>query len=413
MAIFRFKVIDRDGAIIRGVTHFPFNSQAAAVGYFERKDQVVVSVQRLPLILDGFYKVYFRQLSRRISGEDVSEFLRTLAVMLKSGVPLIDAMADATEYQQNPAMKHVAEDIHMSLESGLSLSNAVERHQGVFPPSVLYLIRMGEDAGLLDRTLLDAATHLQRVSRIGVDVKKALIYPVFALAATLFAVIFWLKYTVPSLQGLYKQMQVQLPDATQLVLNISRSIENYWLIYILAPPLLVTLFRYMLKRHYRLRFRFHQLLLKIPVVKHLVEYSNMAFIFEYFSLLLHAGVDIYRTLGVIAEALNNEVYRDAIQQLQKDVTRGEGVARAILRQKLFPRFVSRMIKTGESSGTMDDQMQYIAGEYRTRLSDVIDRLKTLVEPLSVILVGGLMLVIIGALFFPIYQLIGSLGVNRM
>ena len=111
--------------------------------------------------------------------------------------------------------------------------------------------------------------------------------------------------------------------------------------------------------------------------------------------------------------MNNEVYRDAIQQLQKDVTRGEGVARAILRQKLFPRFVSRMIKTGESSGTMDDQMQYIAGEYRTRLSDVIDRLKTLVEPLSVILVGGLMLVIIGALFFPIYQLIGSLGVNRM
>lgn len=409
MAIFRYKLIDRDGAIQRGVSQFAFNSQSAAVAYFERRGNVVVSVSRLPALLESVYEAFFRQLSRRIKNDDVSEFLRSIAVMLKAGVPLIEAIEDATEHLNNPALSRVAEEIRLSIESGISLSDTVDKYRTLFPPAVVYLVRMGEETGLLDRTLMDAAEHLRRVSRIAVDVKKALIYPSFALAATLFAVVFWLEFTVPSLQELYRQMQVTLPAATEAVIELSESIQQHFLLYLLTPVVLVLLFRLLIRRNAQARYRFHQLLMRLPVIRRLIEYSNMAFIFEYFTLLLHSGVDIYRTLGVISQSLNNEVYREAIGRLRHEVSRGEGVTSAIMKQKLFPRFVGRMVKTGESSGSLDEQMQFIASEYRAKLTDIIDRLKTLVEPLSVVLIGGLMLVIIGALFFPIYQLIGNIG----
>lgn len=409
MAIFRYKIIDRDGAVHSGVSQFTFNTANAATGYFERRGNVVVSVRRLPAMLEAAYEAWFRQLGRRVKSDDVAEFLRSVAVMLKAGVPLVDAIADATEHLGNRALERVAEDLRLALESGVSLSDAVAKYGTLFPQSVVYLIRMGEETGLLDRTLMDAAEHLRRVSRIAVDVKKALIYPTFALAATLLAVVFWLEFTVPSLQDLYSQMQVELPAATRAVLDVSASLQEHFWVYVLVIVGAVLGLRVLVRRNAQARYRFHQLLLKVPVVGRLIEYANMAFIFEYFSLLLHSGVDVYRTLGVIGESLNNEVYREAVQRLRHAVSRGEGVTAAIRREPLFPRFVARMIRTGETSGAMDEQMQFIASEYRAKLTDIIDRLKTLVEPVSILVIGGLMLVIIGALFFPIYQLIGSIG----
>lgn len=409
MAIFRYKIIDRNGSIQNGVSDFVFNTEVAAVGYFERKGNVVVSLSRLPAILERIYSTYFSFLNRRIKGEDIAEFLRNIAVMLKAGVPLIDAIEDASEHLHNPALGRVADDIKMSIESGIGLADSVHKYSALFPPAVIYLIRMGEETGRLDRTLQDAADHLRRVSRIVVDVKKAMIYPSFALVATLFACIFWLEFTVPSLQDLYRQMQVELPAATQMVIDISESLKNYFWLYLLTPIVLVVLFRGFIRNNSQARYRFHKLLIRTPVLGRMISASNMAFIFEYFALLLESGVDIYRTLGVIEDSLNNEVYREAIGEVRREVAKGGGLATGILKQGEFPRFVCRMVKTGESSGSLDEQMRFIAGEYRAKLTDIIDRLKTLIEPVSIILVGGLMVLIIGALFFPIYQLIGSLG----
>lgn len=409
MAIFRYKVISRDGKLQQGVSDFVFSTHAAVAGYFERKGNEIVSLSRLPFILEGFYKVYFHLRHNRIKGEDIAEFLRSIAVMLKAGVPLFDAIDDASEYSHHPALGKIADDIKMSLESGIGLADSVSKYGSIFPPVVIYLIRMGEETGRLDRTLMDASDHLRRISRIAVDVKKALLYPSFALAATLFACGFWLEFTVPSLQELYLHMNVTLPTATQVVIDLSESLQENFLIYLLTPIIVVVLFRTLIKHHIQARYIFHKFIIKVPVVGKMIRFSNLAFIFEYFSLLLSSGVDIYRTLGLIENSLDNEVYKESIGNIKREVAKGESLATGILKQGIYPRFVSRMIKTGETSGTTDTQMKFIAAEYRDKLKDIIDRLKTLIEPVSIILIGGLMVVIIGALFFPIYQLIGSIS----
>ena len=127
------------------------------------------------------------------------------------------------------------------------------------------------------------------------------------------------------------------------------------------------------------------------------------------ALLLKSGVDAYSTLGVMANSLRNSVYREAMLQLRDGAARGNSISDEILRNDIFPRYVGRMVKTGETSGTLDRQLSFVADEYQTKLNDIIDRLQSLVEPLAILIIGGFMVVIIIVLFFPIYQLIGSVA----
>jgi len=410
MAIFRYKLLNRSGKIVSEVADFSFDNVAAVHDYFERDGRSVIYVRPVSRLIQWWYMLLFALSYRRISSDEVAEFIRSLAVMLKAGVPLIASLEDAAEYLNNSSLTRAVADLKLSIESGISLSQAMEKHPKLFPDSVIYMARMGEETGLLDNTLMDAAENMRRISRIGVDVRKALIYPVFALCATLAALIFWLQFTVPSLSDLYKMMQVDLPAATQMVITLSESIQDNLLLYIIVMVATVVIIAQLVQRNETLRYGYHQLQLNIPVIKMIVSYSNMTFIFEYFSLLLRSGVDAYATLGVIGNSVNNEVYRRALVGIRDGVARGNSVSDEILKRDIFPRFVGRMVKTGEISGSLDEQMRFVADEYRQKLTDVIDRLKTLVEPVAIIVIGGLMLIIIGALFFPIYQLIGTIGV---
>ena len=323
----------------------------------------------------------------------------------------MEALSEATLHISQPTLRKVAEEIKLSLESGIRLSDAFKKHSQLFPPAVIHLIRMGEEGGLLDQTLMSASAHVKNISRIVIDVKKALIYPAFALTATMFAMIFWLNYTVPSLSELYTQMQVELPKITQVVINISVFVKSYIYWLLLALVILIGVFRFLLKYKYRVRLLWHRVLLKIPVVKKVLEYANISFIFEYFSMLTRAGIDMYSTLGIIADSLQNEVYRKVMMEVRDKVTKGGGVANALAEQPRIPGYVSRMVRMGESSGNLDEQLEYIAEDYREKLTDTIDRLKTMIEPIAIVFIGGLMLVIIIALFFPIYQLIGNISVR--
>lgn len=409
MAIYKYKILDQSGRVQSGVSYLSFDNVGAVYEYFEQCGRSVIYVKSVSWLLSLWYQLIFAITYRQISREDITEFIRSLAVMLKAGVPLLTSLDDAAEHLDNPSLSRVVADLKMSIESGIGLSKAMQKHASLFPDSVIYMTRMGEESGLLDSTLMDAADNMRRITRIGVDVKKALIYPVFALIATIGALIFWLQFTVPSLADLYKMMQVDLPVATKMVLAVSESLQMYLLWYVIGTIVTVVGIGLVVKRSQRVGRWYDIALLKIPVIKQVVAYSNMAFIFEYFALLLRSGVDVYSILGVISGSMNNRVYQQALEDIRSGVERGNGVADEILRNDLFPKFVGRMVKTGETSGSLSDQLQYIADEYQLKLTDIIDRLKTLIEPFAIIVIGGLMLLIIGALFFPIYQLIGSIG----
>lgn len=411
MAIFRYKLLTAAGQVESGVINLALASPLAVQDYFEQTGNTVLHVKPVTGLSRSWYQLMFALSYRKIKRLDVADFLRSLAVMTRSGVPLMSALDDAGEHLDNPAMSKVITEIKWSIESGSSLSAALEKHPQLFSDSVVHMIRMGEESGRLDATLTDAAENIRRISRIGVDVKKALLYPAFALAATLGALIFWLQFTVPSLANLYKMMQVDLPQSTRIVLAVSESLQQHLLYYVAGLVVSIFALRLLIRSNSQLRYYYDRLMLKVPLIGNLIMYSNMTFIFEYFSLMLKSGVDIYSALNVICGSMKNEVFHRELNSIKNGVAKGNSVSDELNRSSMFPRFVARMIKTGESSGSLTTQLNFIAEEYRDKLNDIIDNLKTAVEPLAILLIGGLMLVIIGALFFPIYKLIGTIGAS--
>ncbi len=409
MAIFQYKLLDNSGRVVSRVSDFSFDSSAAVYDYFEQLGNTVIYVKPVSAVVVWYYLLQFAIDNHRVKREEVVEFLRSLGVMLKAGVSLLESLVDASEHIANPSLSRVVMDIKISIESGVSFSQALQKHPRLFPESVIYLSRIGEESGLLDDTLINAAGNLQRISRIAVDVKKALIYPAFALLATVAAVVFWLQFTVPNLAELYSMMQVDLPAATQWVIDFSEGLSANYISYITAAVAASFLVAILVNRTPALKYAFDKSLLHMPIVNNIVVYGNMAFIFEYMALLLKSGVDAYSTLGVMANSLRNSVYREAMLQLRDGAARGNSISDEILRNDIFPRYVGRMVKTGETSGTLDRQLSFVADEYQTKLNDIIDRLQSLVEPLAILIIGGFMVVIIIVLFFPIYQLIGSVA----
>lgn len=409
---FWYKLIRDDGRMSGGVAELPFTDDLAVRTYFEQRGMTVVSVHRLHYVLSIFYSIVSLMFRRGISSHELIELLMNLSVMMRSGVPLLSALQDSLSYSQNPAVKRVVEDLHLSFEAGLSFSEATDRHPKVFPEIVRYLIRIGEESGTLDKTLQDSADHLDRLRHIKTGAKKAMIYPAFVLVATIGAAAFWLYYVVPDIVDLFKQMQVPLPAVTVFLINLSNFLQNYLhyiLIGIFAMTVaIVSIIRY----NYTARKGFHWLLLKMPITKVIVSSSNLAYISEYFSLLISSGVNVVRSLEVMEDSIANLIYREKLVQITKGIRRGNTLTEEFRKATIYPGFVVRMISVGEQSGRLSEQLAIVAKEYQKRLKDTVDNLGELVKPIAILIVGGLFIFIIVALFLPIYHLIGQISQTR-
>lgn len=410
MATFIYKIIHDDSRVRWGVGRYPFQDSDSLRNFLERTGATTVFATAMPKVIENTVIAgYHRMAAKRIPGAVLSEFLRNIGVMIRAGVPFIDAVKHATGSSDNVLLKRVSDGVAMAVESGLGVYTALNRYAEVFPPQMLHIIRVGEATAQLDQAFLAAANHVQRVTRLKVDVKKALIYPFIAFVAALCACLFWLYYTVPTMIDLYKQMGVVLPAATQWVLNFAqllRSNTSSVLFFLVATLVLLRLF-YVCNG--RCRLVWQKIILRIPVLGRASRNAGVAYFAEYFSMLLKAGVDTYKSLGVVADSIDNEAYRQVVRKVQQGVERGNAISAEMERYKLFPGMVCRMVKTGEQTGTLPDQLSYIADEYSSRLNDVIDRVKTLVEPVAIFLVGLLMIGIVISMFLPIYNLVMNMG----
>jgi general secretion pathway protein F/type IV pilus assembly protein PilC len=306
-------------------------------------------------------------------------------------------------------LARVAEDLGLCIETGMRLADATDRHKDVFPDAVRHVIRIGEETGNLDRTLMDAADHLARVHQIRADTKKSLIYPCFVVAAILGATAFWVYYVIPAVADLFLHLNVELPRITLFVLSAVEFLEhNLRAMLVMASLGVASLF---------LCFRlvpwfpkhFHRLLTVLPVTGKIVRASNLAFIAEYFSLLISSGIDVLRSLEILQSSVYNQVYKERLGAIRKGLLRGNTLTQEFGRAQVFPSFVVRMINVGEQSGNLAEQLQYVAADYRRRLDNTIDRISEIMKPVAILVVGAFFVFIVVALFLPIYYLVGEIS----
>lgn len=411
MRYFYYQRLLDTGQVKTGVEKLAFLNETSARYYLEQRwnGGVIVKLILLPPWVNIFYDLFSKLFKPQLTRAEVADFMRNISIMLHSGIPLFTAVEDMTSEDSSIQSRRLAFDLLESLKSGATFSESVERHSDIIPHTVLHLIRIGESSGSLDRTLLDASEHMKRVDRILRDSKRAMIYPGFVFATIIGAAMFWIGYVIPNISGLFKQMRVELPPITQAVLAISENFSQYLMVSLFIFIFVISLSIYLVKNFDSVRYRWHQLLLKLPVSKILVNSSTLAFITEYLSLLISSGLSMVDSLEVLEKATENEVYKKSIKQMKEGVIRGNSLSSEMKQIKLYPRFVLRMISVGEETGRIDEQLAYLAEEYRERFDHVVASISEIIKPVVMLFAGGLFLLLIVALFLPIYQLVSQVS----
>jgi len=371
----------------------------------EQQQHIPLSIIEIPPLLSSLTR--FRKIA--ISQEEIIELMENMHLIIKSGLPLHQGLIDLAEDHSNKDLKnmlfHIANDIH----TGKSLSMAFEPYEHIIGSIILNFIRIGEETAQLQSTLQSSASFLQRIVTLKKKAKSALIYPLFAFFAVMGVMLIWIIYVLPQMTELFQDMDIPLPTSTLLIMDISDYLSAY-IIYLLAGFIVsIVIFKILNKKFQKMRLYTNYAILKIPIVKHVISGFNIAFISEYMHLALISGIPFQETLHTLKENVNNEVFKESLASVLEKVKSGNQLSSAFAQENLFTPFMLRMMRVGESSGTLESQFEHISDYYYKKVDYYADNIGKFIEPVVLIIVGGFMAFIMVGLMGPMYDLIETLN----
>ncbi len=403
MSFYSYDAIDPAGQVVKGTVES--ESVEAATRDINARGLYLVSIRATTNRMAVFWKSFQ---SFSISRTEIIEFAQNLSVMLKAGMPILSCLEDIISSTGNKAFRSALQNVKQQVERGSSVSTALEAQGTLFPDILRRLVAVGEETGRFDASLREAAEHMLRMQNLAGAIKRALIYPAFAITTTLSALIFWLAFVLPKLTVTLKGIGVKLPPITLFLIGVSKLFHDHWKLLLLVPVVL-PLAVYLAGKRPRVRYLRDLAYIKIPIVK-LIMYNKLVAVFaEQFRILVVAGMTIDRIFDLIIPSLGNEYFRVKLLKAKENVLYGNLISDSLKEQGILPLLVIRMVGIGESSGTLDSQLEFLAEHYTKKLDDATESLGKLIEPLVMIVVGGLFAVIIMGLMLPIYDLVSKMG----
>lgn len=403
MISFRYRAVDASGKQISG--QIEADSIEAATSNLAARGCFLLSITPARDLLS---KLRAQLLKQRVRRSDIIELASNLSVMVGAGIPITMALGDIIDSITNTTLQTTLADIKQEIEQGSTFSDAIERYDDLFPDIFIRLVRVGEETGRFEKSLADVAEHLQRMEDLASAIKRALIYPTFAIISTLGALVFWLVYVLPKIISTLTGMGVKLPLLTRILMAASEYTQRFWY---LAPVLVAGWFLLLklLKRNETFCYRLDQLKLKLPIYS-LIEYNRLlALLAEQMRILIVAGLTIDRTLGIVSAVMRNRVFLRSLETVREEITYGSGIAEAMRKHPVFPVLMVRLVGIGESSGSLDNQFSFLAGHYLKQLDDISEKLGKIIEPMVIGFIGIMFAVIIMGLLLPVYDLISAVG----
>lgn len=404
MPYFSYQAINQHGDIVKGlIEHSDID---LAYDNVSGSGLDIVKMQKS----DRLTGLYLKKVSAwSIKPKDVIEFAKSLSVMQRAGLPLLQSITDIAEAMENRHFREKLLSIRRTIELGSGFSDALSLHKEVFPDIFINLIAVGEETGRLNESLSDVALHLQRMEDLKSAIIRALMYPAFALVGTMGALMFWLLYVLPKMAELFKSMAINLPPLTLALIAASDFAVARWYVFVLAPVMVYTVLKLLSKREAS-KYYLDAARLRLPIVNLIVTNKLLALFVEQLRILIAAGVTIDRSLDIILNVINNAVFRKAVAGVKEDILLGSNISDAIKkRSSLFPTLVVRMISIGESTGNLTEQLNYLSEHFLKKLDDISDKIGKMIEPIIIIVIGGMFVVIILGLLAPIYDLVSGIG----
>lgn len=409
MNYFRYKSIGSNGKVSSGFLQLPYQEVTSAISHIERDGSVTIYVKKLSRWAGYILKLAVACRRDKLTRPAQAELLNNIAVMLHAGMPLLTALEEAAASVERPRLAADIRNMITNIQGGASLSEAANHYRNIFPELIVLLMSIGEETGQIDQMLKAGSEHLTRMQRIISDTKQALLYPSFVFLVMGGGIIFWFAYVVPQIVSLFKEMSVALPAVTVMLIAVSEFVQTYFLHILIGLPAAVPAIWAARRMSRPVKKASDALLMRLPILGSLINTSTLAFISEYFALLLNAGIDIRNTINILKDTVRNEVYRAKLDEVGDRLETGSGIAESFRQTQIFPAFILRMLGIGEKSGTLTGQLDYIAEEYRNRLAVLVATIGKMIEPIALLIAGAIFAVIIGGLFLPIYDLVSAVG----
>lgn len=341
---------------------------------------------------------------KAIIPKDIAVFSRQLATMMSSGVPLVQAFDIIGRGHENPNMQQLVMTVKADVEGGSNLADSLRKHPLFFDDLVCNLVEAGEAAGVLDTLLDKIATYKEKTEALKSKIKKALFYPTAVIVVAFIVTAILLIFVVPQFESLFKNFGADLPAFTQMVVNLSRFMQDYW--YVVFGIIGGSAYGFIQakKRSRKLNHAIDRIALKIPIVGNILNKAAIARYARTLSTMFAAGVPLVEALESVSGATGNIVYSEAVMRIRDQVSTGQQLQLAMTQANLFPNMVVQMVAIGEESGSLDSMLSKVADFYEQEVDDAVDGLSSLLEPLIMavlgILVGGLVV----AMYLPIFKM---------
>jgi type IV pilus assembly protein PilC len=395
MPVYNYTARTLTGELQSGSIDLP--SENEVVAHLRKNRMIVVKVQQAPKQL----KLSF---GAGISTRDIVIFTRQFATMINSGLPLVQALDILSEQTENKALKDVTRAVVYDVESGQTLADALRKHPKAFSELYVNMVAAGEAGGILDTILLRLATFMEKNDALVRRVKGAMIYPAVIFSVMAIAVVILLIFVIPVFANMFASMGGQLPLPTRIVMGMSDFLKHYWWAMGLGVVVLV----YGTRRYYATpggRLNLDKAMLAMPILGDVLRKSAVSRFTRTLGTLIASGVSILDGLEITAKTAGNRVIHDAVMESRNSIAGGETIAAPLQKSKVFPPMVISMIAVGEQTGGLDEMLSKIADFYDEEVDAAVANLLAAMEPIMIVLLGGVVGGMIIAMYLPIFNMI--------
>jgi MSHA biogenesis protein MshG len=334
---------------------------------------------------------------------DVLMFSKQIYTLLKAGVPIMRALAGLQESSINPSMKQVIQEVRESLDSGRELSVGLARHPKVFTDFYLSMVRVGEMTGRLEEVFIRLFEHLEFEAFMKQQVKSALRYPSFVIAAMVVALFVVNIFVIPAFAKVFEGLNTQLPLMTRVLLGFSNFMVNWWHVQIGAMVAAFFAFRSWVGTTAG-KLKWDEVKLNFPIAGKILRKATLARFARSFALATRSGVPIIQALTNVALTVDNDHIARKVENMREGVERGESILAVATKAAVFTPVVLQMIAVGEESGAVDDMMEEIAKMYQNEVEYELKTLAQQIEPIMILMLGIMVLVLALGIFLPIWDL---------
>jgi type IV pilus assembly protein PilC len=403
---YAYKGRDAGGKLVKGKVEAP--SEAAVVTRLRTMGLTPIEINQSATGTGLQMELNFGGLEKGVKLKDLAVMARQLATMVAAGLSLLKALTILSEQTESKKLARTLSIVRTQVETGSSLSEALAKHDAIFPPLMIHLVRAGEVGGFLDQALESVAETFEKDVKLMATIKSAMTYPVVVLFMAIVAMIGMIVFIVPVFKNMFADLGGELPLPTQILVTLS---ENaVWGVPLLVVAAVVfAVWWSKNKRTDKVRAFVDPLKLKIPVFGQLFQKVAISRVTRNLGTMTRSGVPILQALAIVGDTSNNWVLEHALREVQDSVRSGRSISGPLSEHPVFPSMVVQMIAVGEDSGSLEQMLGKIADFYDDEVQTTTEALTSLIEPLMIAVIGVLIGGIIVSLYMPMFSIYGEIS----